>query len=148
MVTAAGEIVTASADNHADLFWAARGGGPGFFAAVTAYHLRVRPLTPVTLAWRGTFAVNDAPALADWLTAATAAAHPTVEVGCFLQAHWDTSEPSVLLRVSVCADSEDEARTRIGSFNSPPRYITQRGEIVSEVIPFTELFRMSPMPSG
>lgn len=148
MVTADGEVVTASAESHADLFWAARGGGPGFFAAVTAYHLRLHPLPPVTLAWRGTCAANHAPALADWLTAATAAAHPAAEVGCFLLAHWDTGEPSVILRVSVCADSEDEARARMASFASPPGEVAQRGEIVSEVLSFAELFRMSPMPSG
>lgn len=148
MVTADGEIVTASAESHADLFWAARGGGSGFFAAITAYHLDLHSLPPVTLTWRATFAVNDAPALADWLTAATAAAHPAVEVGCFLLAHRHTGAPSVLLRISVCADSEDEGRARIGSFNSPPREVSQRAEIVSEVIPFTELFQMSPMPSG
>src|SRR5690606_26292928 len=124
------------------------GGGPGFFAAVTAYHLRLHPLPAVTLTWRGSFAVNDAPALADWLTAATAAAHPSVEVGCFLMAHWDTGAPSVILRVAACADSEDEARARIGSFGSPPTEVTRRGEISSEVRPFTELFDMSAMPAG
>lgn len=148
MVTANGEMVTASATEHADLFWAARGGGPGFFAAVTAYHLRLHRLPATTLTWRGSFAVNDAPALADWLTAAIAAAHPAVEVGCFLMSHWDTNAPSVILRVSVCADSEDEARDRIGSFGSPPVEVAKLGEIASEVRPFTELFGMSAMPSG
>lgn len=148
LVTAAGEVVTANAERHADLFWAARGGGPGFFAAVTACHLRLHPLPPVTCAWRGAFSAAHAPALADWLTAATAAAHPAVEVGCFLLSHWDTGEPSVILRVSSCADSEEEARSRIASFASPPADVARLGEVRSEVLPFTDLFRLSPMPAG
>src|SRR5688572_21028359 len=83
MVTASGEIVLARADSHPELFWAARGHGPGFFAAITAYHLRLHPLPPAAFAWRVILSAAHAPALADWLTAATAAAHPTAEVGCF-----------------------------------------------------------------
>jgi FAD/FMN-containing dehydrogenase len=148
MVTAAGEIVLASEDAHADLFWAARGGGPGFFAAVTAYHLRLNPLPPVTFAWRLALAADQAPALADWLTAAAAAAHPAAEIGCFVLTHWDTGEPSVVLRVSACADSEDEARDRIASFFAPPPAVERLGEAKAEVLPFTDLFKMSPMPEG
>lgn len=148
MVAASGDILTASADDHAELFWAARGAGAGFFAAIAAYHLRLHPLPPVTYAWRGIFSANDAPALADWLTAATAATHPAVEVGCFLLAHWDSGEPSVILRVASCAESEDEARAQIASFASPPSAVAQLGEIKGEVVPFPELFKMSPMPDG
>jgi FAD/FMN-containing dehydrogenase len=42
-VTADGELVHANADQHSDLLWAARGSGPGFFAAVTRFHLRLQP---------------------------------------------------------------------------------------------------------
>lgn len=41
VVTAAGELVRADAESHPDLFWAARGAGPGFFGAVARFHLRV-----------------------------------------------------------------------------------------------------------
>ncbi len=30
-------------ENNEDLYWAARGSGPGFFAVVTAFHLRLHP---------------------------------------------------------------------------------------------------------
>ncbi|HEX5713269.1 MAG TPA: FAD-binding oxidoreductase [Solirubrobacterales bacterium] len=43
VVTAAGELVRADEENHPDLFWAARGSGPGFFGAVTRFHLRLYP---------------------------------------------------------------------------------------------------------
>ncbi len=43
VVTAAGELVRASADENADLYWAARGAGPGFPGVVTRFHLRTLP---------------------------------------------------------------------------------------------------------
>ena len=43
VVTAAGELVYASEHENADLLWAARGAGPGYFGAVVAFYLRVRP---------------------------------------------------------------------------------------------------------
>jgi FAD/FMN-containing dehydrogenase len=46
VVTADGSIVTASADEHADLFWALRGGG-GSFGVVTALELRLHPVAEV-----------------------------------------------------------------------------------------------------
>jgi hypothetical protein len=43
VVTADGEVVEASATENPDLFWAARGAGPGFFGVVTEFRLRTRP---------------------------------------------------------------------------------------------------------
>jgi FAD/FMN-containing dehydrogenase len=46
LVTAAGEPVTASADQNADLFWALRGGG-GNFGVVTSFLYRAHPVSTV-----------------------------------------------------------------------------------------------------
>ncbi|MEY9860784.1 FAD/FMN-containing dehydrogenase [Catenulispora sp. GAS73] len=43
VVTASGELVRCSETENADLFWAARGSGPGFFGVVTAFRLHTRP---------------------------------------------------------------------------------------------------------
>ena len=43
VVTAEGELLHASEEENADLFWAARGSGPGFFGVVVRYHLKVHP---------------------------------------------------------------------------------------------------------
>lgn len=43
VVTAAGEVLHATDDDHADIMWAARGSGPGFFAAATRMHLDLSP---------------------------------------------------------------------------------------------------------
>jgi len=43
VVTADAEVVECDATQNADLFWAARGSGPGFFGVVTEFRLRTRP---------------------------------------------------------------------------------------------------------
>jgi FAD/FMN-containing dehydrogenase len=43
VVTADGEAVECDATENADLLWAARGSGPGFFGVVTEFRLRTRP---------------------------------------------------------------------------------------------------------
>ncbi|MCA0433696.1 MAG: FAD-binding oxidoreductase [Proteobacteria bacterium] len=42
VVLADGSLILANETEHADIFWAARGAGPGFFGIVTAYHLRLQ----------------------------------------------------------------------------------------------------------
>jgi FAD/FMN-containing dehydrogenase len=43
VITADGEQVYCDQDNHPDLYWAARGAGPGFFGVVTSFHLKLYP---------------------------------------------------------------------------------------------------------
>ena len=58
VVTAKGSIVRASADEHADLFWALRGGG-GNFGVVTSFRFALHPLGPTVMAGPVFWAADD-----------------------------------------------------------------------------------------
>jgi FAD/FMN-containing dehydrogenase len=54
MVDAGGDVLHASEEEHADLFWALRGGGGGNFGIVTRFTFRVQPVSEAatyTVAW-------------------------------------------------------------------------------------------------
>jgi FAD/FMN-containing dehydrogenase len=58
VVTADGGIVRASADEHADLFWALRGGG-GNFGVVTSFRFSLHPVGPTVIAGPVFWAADD-----------------------------------------------------------------------------------------
>jgi FAD/FMN-containing dehydrogenase len=58
MVTADGEIVRASADDHPDLFWAVRGGG-GNFGIVSSFRFALHPVGPTVMAGPVFWAAED-----------------------------------------------------------------------------------------
>ena len=67
VVTATGELVRADATRNSDLYWAARGAGPGFPAIVTAFHLQTYP--EYRQLWHDTwsFAPEDGETLLAWM---------------------------------------------------------------------------------
>jgi FAD/FMN-containing dehydrogenase len=67
VVTASGELVRADAQQNTDLFWAARGAGPGFPGVVTRFYLQTyeRPAVMWQDTW--TFRLDDAEAAVHWL---------------------------------------------------------------------------------
>jgi FAD/FMN-containing dehydrogenase len=62
VVTAQGELVTASEQETPDLFWAIRGGG-GNFGIVTSFEYRLHPVGPLVLAGPVFHRLEDAPAV-------------------------------------------------------------------------------------
>ncbi|GAA4700865.1 FAD-binding oxidoreductase [Phytohabitans rumicis] len=107
VVTADGRVVRASADEHADLFWAIRGGG-GNFGVVTAFEVIAQPLRNV-LYGTVTYPVEETAAVLrrwrDFLR--TAGDDVTTTARVF---------PGQPVMVAVCcpADAEPAARAAIG----------------------------------
>jgi len=73
MVTAGGEVVRASEDENADLFWGLRGGG-GNFGVVTEFEFRLNELGPHVLAGPIFWLIEESPRLLrfyrDWIAEA------------------------------------------------------------------------------
>ncbi|HEU4494047.1 MAG TPA: FAD-binding oxidoreductase [Rubrobacteraceae bacterium] len=60
LITANGELVTASAEENPDLFWGVRGGG-GNFGIVTEFEFRLNPVGPTVLAGPIFWPMEDSP---------------------------------------------------------------------------------------
>lgn len=67
VVTADGELVRADASQNADLYWAARGAGPGFFGVVTRFHLRTIPRFRHLLQTVQAFSLDEFDEVMTWL---------------------------------------------------------------------------------
>ncbi|HEY5200880.1 MAG TPA: FAD-binding protein [Acidothermaceae bacterium] len=79
VVTAGGELVRADERQNTDLYWAARGAGPGFPALVTRFHLKTYELPKVMIQDTWTFRLEDAEPLLAWLHEVLPTLHITVE---------------------------------------------------------------------
>jgi FAD binding domain/Berberine and berberine like len=73
LITAEGELVRASEDENADLFWGVRGGG-GNFGIVTEFEFRLAQVDPILLAGPILWPIEDSPRLLrfyrDWIAEA------------------------------------------------------------------------------
>lgn len=80
VITADGAQIHCDADNHADLYWAARGAGPGFFGVVTSFYLKLypRPATCGTSVYVYPFDLADE--VFTWARAVSAEVDPRVEL--------------------------------------------------------------------
>jgi FAD/FMN-containing dehydrogenase len=80
LVTAEGERVTASRDEHPDLFWGLRGAGVNFGVA-TVFELRLHPVGPLVLAGIGVYPIERAREVAAAFTTYMATAPDEVTAG-------------------------------------------------------------------
>jgi FAD/FMN-containing dehydrogenase len=80
VVTADGESRWADDDHDADLLWAARGAGPGFFGVITRYRLRLQALPSAIAVSSFVFGLEHAALAARWAAAAAAELPPSVEL--------------------------------------------------------------------
>jgi FAD/FMN-containing dehydrogenase len=73
LITAEGEVVVASEDENADLFWGVRGGG-GNFGVVTQFEFRLNPVGPTVVAGPVFWPIADSPKVLrfyrDWIAEA------------------------------------------------------------------------------
>jgi FAD/FMN-containing dehydrogenase len=118
VVTADGELVHADAEHNADLYWAVRGCGPGFFGVVTRFSLRTFPLTQM---WHDTrvFGLDDLEPLLEFmhdvLPRLDAAVEPVIAA-----TRLRAGEVELLLHTTLAAESEEAAGALLAPLDAMP----------------------------
>jgi FAD/FMN-containing dehydrogenase len=128
LVTAAGELITASATENSEYFWAARGAGSGFFGVVTRYHLKLHPLPGAIHGSTYYFSLDDAPAVAKWLGEIADSLSPAVELSIFLleapanlrKKVADHAGKICMVTAAAFADTEQEAKSCLQPLENGP----------------------------
>ncbi|MFD3454348.1 FAD-binding oxidoreductase [Streptomyces sp. NPDC058691] len=119
-VTADGEVVRCDERENADLFWAARGAGPGFFAVVTAFRLALRPRPAAIATTSYVCHLGEVESLADWATDTAEELPPNVEVAFTLLTDAGSGEVVVSLSGTAFAGSHDEAARALAPLAGAP----------------------------
>ncbi|WP_258053800.1 FAD-binding oxidoreductase [Streptomyces sp. Ru72] len=142
-VTADGEMVTCNENEHRDLFWAARGAGPGFFAAVTAFRLRLYPLPGAIASTTWTFPLADTVEVTQWATGVSSGLCPNVELSFSLTTANPGTGPGpevVTVTGTVFASSRQEAWDFLGPLRTCPLAARPLSRQLNEPMTFEALY--------
>lgn len=143
MVTADGRLVTASATENPDLFWAARGAGSGQFAIAVRYHLRLYPL-PKIACTAYTFPASDAVAVAEWLGPLADRLAPNVELSLWLLPDEKSDrDMKCVVTATTFADTYEEAAEAVRLLETCPLLERCTERIFSEPSDFEGIFDLS-----
>ena len=86
VVTADGTVLVVDQDRNADLLWAIRGGGPGFFAVVTEYRLKLYPARRAITTSSYYYSLAQIEELGAWATRIASRLPKEVELTIFVAA--------------------------------------------------------------
>ncbi|WP_046727772.1 FAD-binding oxidoreductase [Streptomyces humi] len=120
VVTADGELVRANETEHSDLFWAARGAGPGFFGVVTRFHLRTRPLPKHLAHTVHGYPLGLFDEVMTWLHDIHHTVGDLVEIVALTQTPPDLDEPVLLVTGVAMTDSPEEAARALAPLHANP----------------------------
>lgn len=144
IILADGRKVTVSRDEYPDLFWAVRGGGPGFFGIVTRFELQLFPRPDGIMRSTYTLSLDDLDKVIDALDRIGKEEDPRVTRSVlFMNARAapgrDIADRDAIcmVSVSVYADSDAEARQLLSPYSQSE--ISARSKSKSEYVPKTIL---------
>lgn len=120
-IDAEGRQRHASAGENPDVFWAARGAGPGFFGIVTAFHLKLHKRPRVIGGKFAFYPLSQLGAVYRWLHAVGPEVPTAVELQALMSRKTDfMTGPGITVAAPVFADSLGEARRALGFMKSRP----------------------------
>ncbi len=123
VVTADGEQIHCDADHHSDLYWAARGSGPGFFGVVTAFHLKLYPRPAVCGSSFYVYPIELADDVFAWARGISADVDRRVELQIVTSRSVPGAgldQPGIVMASPVFADSEEEATEALALLDTCP----------------------------
>ncbi|MET8676558.1 FAD-binding oxidoreductase [Streptomyces sp. NPDC004647] len=144
-VTANGEVVRCNEDENPDLFWAARGAGPGFFAVVTSFRLGLYPLPEAIMTTTYAFPLADTERVSNWATQTARELDPTVELVLVLGTAapgmtTQSPKPKVItVAATAYADSGDTAAQSLEPLNNCPFAERSLSRALNEPTTFDDL---------
>jgi FAD/FMN-containing dehydrogenase len=119
VVTADGELIRADAEENADLFWAARGSGPGFFGVVTRFHLRLYEAPAVIANGLFTYPLAELESVFRWAAAIGPGVPRDMELMVLIHRGED-GEPEIAVTGPVLSASEDDAERALALLETCP----------------------------
>jgi FAD/FMN-containing dehydrogenase len=123
VVTAEGEQTYCDAENHPDLYWAARGSGPGFFGVVTSFKLRIYPRPAVLGTCLYMYPIEVADEVFTWGRKISAEVDDRVELQILTARSLPgigLDGPGIVIASPVFADSEEEAAKALAVLGTCP----------------------------
>lgn len=121
VVLADGSIVQASASEHPELLWAARGSGPGFVGAVVAFHLKLHRRPRFTGVKVQVFRIRHLEDVVTWAHEIAPRVSPKVEFQMvFNRRALGIFAHGIEVISPVLADSRDEAREAVSFITNSP----------------------------
>lgn len=144
-VMADGRLTRADEGRNADLLWAARGAGPGLFAAVTRFHLKLYALPKAITASTYIYRLEDAEDVSRWAVEARATLPPAVELTLLLapappEVVSHPGERVVLLTGTAFVDSREDATQALALLEGCPAGGRCLSREVNRAIPFEALY--------
>jgi len=121
LVLANGDLVHASEQENADLYWAARGSGPGFFAVVVRFHLRLHARPKFTGLKLQVFRMKHLEEVFAWADRVGPQVSPHVEFQMVLNRKaMGIGAPGIEVLAPVMTDSAKAAREAVAFIANSP----------------------------
>jgi FAD/FMN-containing dehydrogenase len=151
VVTADNRLVTANSEQHAELFWAIRGGGPGFFGVVTQYRLRLQPMPRAITTSTYFCPLERIDELGAWVAGIAEQLPKDVELTIFcapappdlLERCRSSNGFVAVLSATAFFDAADEAATALAALESCPVFHECLHKEVNRSTPMAALLDMS-----
>jgi FAD/FMN-containing dehydrogenase len=120
VVTAAGELVTADANQNEDLYWLARGSGAGFPGVVTRYHVDAFPHPPAIVASTYVYPPEAVGEISEWVAETRSLLPHWVELALALVPAPHGSGHVAVVTAAAFAESSSDATAALGVLESCP----------------------------